>query len=75
MFFFSASVVQVLVIVILWEFDSPRPHNFKYLRRSRWRTASPVNHRELFENTVLLRALDGLGAGVVPGRGAERLVP
>jgi hypothetical protein len=34
-----------------------------------------VNHRELFENTVLLRALDGLGAGVVPGRGAERLVP
>ena len=34
-----------------------------------------MNHRELFENTVLLRPFDGLGAGVVLGRGPERLVP
>ena len=33
-----------------------------------------MNHRELFENTILLRSFDRLGAGVVPGRGAERLV-
>jgi hypothetical protein len=33
MHFFGASAVQVLVIVILWEVDSPRPHNFNYLRQ------------------------------------------
>ncbi len=30
--FYGIRQIQVLVIVILWEFDSPRPHKIKRLR-------------------------------------------